>query len=266
MSGWPDDETVLNRFRDWLDEAQAGADALAAEGGLGDAPAEFRAVGLFQVIEAFTSLRHELKLHTKSARNLEEQNAEVVAAMQAAIEQFRSVESNEREAAYAAGKPLVEALLDLDDALERGRLVMETARRQILEESPRQLADQLDERFRQQPWWRRFLGRRVYEATREVCARHAAEAHQRIIGSLVEGYGLIQSRLQKAMDKEGILRIRCLGQPVDPTCMTVVEVVDDPTRPPGLVVDEVRPGYYWKSKVFRFAEVRAVRGKRSTEG
>jgi molecular chaperone GrpE len=68
------------------------------------------------------------------------------------------------------------------------------------------------------------------------------------------------------MDKEGILRIRCLGQPVDPTCMTVVEVVDDPTRPPGLVVDEVRTGYYWKSKVFRFAEVRAVRGKRSTEG
>ena len=43
--------------------------------------------------------------------------------------------------------------------------------------------------------------------------------------------------------------------------MTVVEVVDDPLRPPGLVVEEMRPGYYWKDKVIRFAEVRAVQGR-----
>jgi molecular chaperone GrpE (heat shock protein) len=43
--------------------------------------------------------------------------------------------------------------------------------------------------------------------------------------------------------------------------MTVVEVVDDPLHPPGLVVDELRPGYYWKDKVLRFAEVRAVQGR-----
>jgi molecular chaperone GrpE (heat shock protein) len=43
--------------------------------------------------------------------------------------------------------------------------------------------------------------------------------------------------------------------------MTVVEVVDDPMLPPGLIVEQIRPGYYWKDKVIRFAEVRAVQGR-----
>ena len=45
----------------------------------------------------------------------------------------------------------------------------------------------------------------------------------------------------------------------DPESMIVVEVVDDPNRPPGQVVEEVRRGYTWRGRVFRFAEVRAVR-------
>jgi len=262
-SDWPDDDAVLNRLRQWLGEARAEADAAACDGGPLDAQTELRPVGLFQMIEEFTALRHELKLYTKSARNLEEQTLETLNTMQAAIEQFRSVEVKEREAAYAAAKPLLEALLDLNDALERGRTVIETARKRALEESPGQLREQLDRQFGKQSWWRRWIGRALHEAVCEICARHAAEVHGGIFESLLEGYGLIQSRLQKAMDKEEIYRVPCVGQPVDPNCMTVVEVVDDPARPPGLVVEEVRPGYYWKSRVFRFAEVRAVQASPS---
>ena len=40
--------------------------------------------------------------------------------------------------------------------------------------------------------------------------------------------------------------------------MTVVEVVRDPSRRPGTVVEEVRPGYCWDGRVLRFAEVKAV--------
>jgi molecular chaperone GrpE len=261
MSGWPDDENVLNRLRQWLEEAHAEADADGADGTPLDGPTELRSVGLFQMIEEFTALRHELKLYTKGARNLEEQTLDTRNAMQAAIEQFRSVEVKEREAAHTAAKPLLEALLELHDALERGRAVIETARRRILEQSPKQLQDELDARFRKQSWWRRWIGRAFHEAVRDACARHTAEVHQAIFESLVDGYRLIQGRLQKAMDKEGILRVPCVGQPVDPNCMTVVEVVKDPSRPPGLVIEEVRPGYYWKSRVFRFAEVRAVQGR-----
>ena len=70
---------------------------------------------------------------------------------------------------------------------------------------------------------------------------------------------LVRGRLGRAMDREGLRRMDCLGRPVDPHAMTVVEAVDDPGREPGTVVDEIRPGYLWKDKVLRFAEVRAVR-------
>lgn len=262
MNGWPDDESVLARFRQWLDEAHAEAETLVADGGPLDREPESHSIGLFQVIEEFTALRHELKLQTKSARSLDERTVDTLEALEAAMGQFRSVEPKEREAAHAAAKPLVEALVELDDALRRGRTVLETARQRILEESPKQLQDRLDELWRKQPWWKRWVSRPLYEATREACSRHAAELHREILDSLLEGYRLIQGRLEKAMDKEEILRMDCVGKPAEPNSMTVVEAVRDPSRPPGTVVEEVRPGYYWKSKVFRFAEVRAVQGAR----
>jgi molecular chaperone GrpE len=86
-------------------------------------------------------------------------------------------------------------------------------------------------------------------------------AHRDIFDSLLEGYGLMLSRLQRAMTKAELYRIQCVGKPADPNLMTVVEAVDDPLRPPGLVIDELRPGYYWKGKVIRFAEVRAVQSR-----
>jgi molecular chaperone GrpE len=41
--------------------------------------------------------------------------------------------------------------------------------------------------------------------------------------------------------------------------MEVVEVVADADRPPGTVVEEVRVGYTWRGKVFRFAQVKVAR-------
>jgi molecular chaperone GrpE len=263
MAGWPDDETVLARFREWLEEAQAEADVLADDGELLEGHPEFHSVGLLQLIEEFSALRHELKLETKSARKLEEQTVSTLEAMQRGIDAFRSVEIKEWEAAQQAAKPLIEAMINLHEALARGRTVVETARRRILEESAEQLQARLEERFRRQPWWRRWISRRLYEATQEICRRQAAEVYRAVFESLIEGYSLIQNRLKKEMDKAGIYRIECLGKPVDPNTMTVIEVVEDSTRPPSLVIEEVRPGYYWRAKVFRFAEVRAIQGQMS---
>jgi molecular chaperone GrpE len=71
----------------------------------------------------------------------------------------------------------------------------------------------------------------------------------------------MEDALQRAMKKAKLYRIECVGRQVDPNLMTVVEVVDDPLRPPGLVVDQIRLGYYWKDKVIRFAEVRVIQGR-----
>jgi len=274
MNDYPNDEIMVSRFRDWLNEARKQADSLESNNGDGDndgnendgaendgAEEDLYAAGLFQLVEQFTAMRHELKLQTKSSRTLEEQNDAALEAMRQAIAEFRSVEAKESQAAQKAVEPLIETLIDLDEALRRGKAVIENARRRLLEDLAGQLQDQLDDLLRRQPLWRRWICRRWYDSVREILLQRAALGHRGVFDSLLEGYELILKRLQRAMKKEEIYRIVCLGKPADPGTMRILEVVDDPMQPPGLVVEEVRPGYYWKHKVIRFAEVRAVQGK-----
>ena len=263
MNHWPDNDQVLASFRGWLSDAQSEAESvredMASDNGEPAAPA----VGLIQLVEQFTALRHELKLQTKSARSLEERSEATLTEMHAAIEQFRSVQADENQAVQKAAKPMVEALIDLDEALQRGRKVIENAQRRILEDSVEELKkvrDRLDEVFQLQSWWRRRLCRPWHEATKEIYFHQAVELQRGIFASLLEGYNLIQSRLQRFLEEEKIIRIPCVGQPADPHAMTVIEVIDDPTKPAGVVVEEIRPGYFWKGKVVRFAEVRANQG------
>ena len=142
-----------------------------------------------------------------------------------------------------------------------GRAVIDTARRRILEDLAGQVQEQVDHLLLRLPWWRRWLCRSWCRGAGEILIQRMALAHRDIFDSLIEGYSLILNRLQRAMQKAELYRIECVGKVVDPNLMTVVEVLDDPLRPPGLVVEEVRPGYYWKGKVLRFAEVRAVQGR-----
>ena len=79
--------------------------------------------------------------------------------------------------------------------------------------------------------------------------------------SLLEGFGLVQNRLRRVLVAESIARIECVDRPVDPERMMVVELADQPDRPPQTVVDELRRGYTWKGRLLRLAEVRATPGR-----
>ena len=181
--------------------------------------------------------------------------------MQQAMELFRSVEAQEKEAGQRAAKPLVESLMELDEALGRGGAVIDTSRRRLLEDLTGHVREQLDDLLLRLPIWRRWLCRSWCRRARDMLVQRVGLTYRDIFDSLTEGYDLILGRLQRAMKKAELYRIECVGRQVDPNLMTVVEVVDDPLRPPGLVVDQIRPGYYWKDKVIRFAEVRAVQGR-----
>src|SRR4029077_14541447 len=85
-------------------------------------------------------------------------------------------------------------------------------------------------------------------------------ARHEVFDSFLEGYNLIHKRLARVLSAEQVSHIECVGKPVDPELMTVIEVVDEPRDQPGTVVKELRRGYTWRGRVIRYAEVQAVRG------
>ena len=261
MNDLRDNEAMLGRFRQWLEETRREAEALPDNAEASAEQFDAQPVGLLQLVEEFTALRHEVKLQTKSTRGITERAEQARAAMEQAMELFCSVEAKEKEAGCQAAKPLVESLIEIDEALGRGRAVIDTARRRLLEDLTGEVQEQLDDLLLRLPAWRRWLCRRWCRRTNEILVHRVALTYREIFDSLIEGYDLIVGRLQRAMKKADLYRIECVGRQVDLNLMTVVEAVDDPLRPPGLIVDQIRPGYYWKDKVVRFAEVRAVQGR-----
>ena len=259
MDNWPDHDEVLTLFRDWLDRTRSECASLDEEACDNQLPGE--PVGSYPLVEQLTALRHDMKLLTKAARGTEERNEATLLSLQAAIEQFRAVESNEEAAADKAARPLAEALVELDESLVRGRCVIEQARQRILQDVHAELEEareRLDELYRKQSWWRRRLCRPWHEATRGVYSGRTLDTHHGIFDSLLEGYDLILNRLRRTMKQQAIVRIECLGKQADPNTMTVVETIGDPSRRPGTVIEEIRPGYCWDGRVLRFAEVKAV--------
>ncbi len=255
-----DDEALLARLRDWLRETRLEAEgAIAAPPEAPSVGLGVPEVGLYRLVEEFTALRHEVKLQTKGGRDLHAQVEALLPAFRQAIEQFRGVEPKQRQAAFEAARPLAEALADLDEALERGCLEMEKARGWLIDEPARALEAAIDELLSLRSWLGRRRLRSYHEDVRAVIRRRDGWVRPELLDALIEGIALIQGRLRRVMEAEQIRRIETEGQPADPERMTVIEVVDAPDVPPGVVVDEVRRGYTWRGRVLRFAEVRAAR-------
>jgi molecular chaperone GrpE len=266
MNDQVDVDAILDRFRQWLDSARAEFESQGEfEPGFSTDQEQVPQFGIVDLVEEFTALRQEVKLQTKSSRGLSEQTETILAALGKAIEQFRSVEPKEAQAAWTAGKALAEGLADLDEAIDRGYREIERARQQIADEAPRALEAALDGLHRGRSWIRRRLLRRYHNEVLEVVQRDALARHD-LFDSFLEGYGLIQKRLRRVMASEQVARIPCEGRMVDPELMTVLEVIDVPGHRPGMVIKELRRGYTWRARVIRYAEVQAVRSGSAQTG
>ncbi|MBW3542495.1 MAG: nucleotide exchange factor GrpE [Planctomycetes bacterium] len=135
----------------------------------------------------------------------------------------------------------------------------------MTQSAPRRLRELLEAEFAARPWWRRWLERGWQRHVRERCGDALARTNEEEFATLMQGYSLIQSRIETTLRQNGIRRIDCTGRRVDPARMTVVELVDDRRAEPETVIEEVRPGYVWGETVVRYAEVRAVASRRAED-
>jgi molecular chaperone GrpE len=260
MRTWFENEAILQRVRDLLgrtEEEMRRVSETASPEVVSDAE-DLPSVGLLQLMEAFTALRHELKLQTKSSRSLEESVRTALDGLDRAVEHLRSVQSREETAVAEAALPLVQALIELDEALERGERAFLLLEQQVMQDATRELDETLEQAFVQRSAWQQWRARPWHALVRETCRRHLTDLSQRLLTPLREGYEMIRARLQRLLAQQRIERFPCVGLRVDPALMNVIELVDEPDLPPETVVEELRPGYRWRGRVVRFAEVRAV--------
>ena len=271
-----DHDAILNRFRDWLAQTSEEIDLLAElqaadEDDPGPAPpveealAQLPAAGLLQLAEAFTALRHEIKLHTRGTRNLEAMVEQSLNGLETASREFRSVQAKEREAGERAARPVVDALIGLDEGILRAARAFRLTCDRITASAPLRTQQCLDQSYCALPGWRRMLNRKWYTELRSAVADTVRQAIVPDFASLMQGFEQIQARLNRALQDLGIVRMNECGGMVDPGRMTVIEVVESDELPAETVTEVVRPGYSMAGQVVRFAEVRAVVGVRSTQ-
>ena len=205
-----------------------------------------------------TAMRHELKLQTKSSRGLEESVQSARQGLDEAIRHFRSIQSREEQSAERAALPLAEAMAGLDEGLWRAGMAFEQAHDQITRAVPQRVRQVLAEEFERLPTWRKWLVGNWPERLQRRCAEVVSDLNAEEFVRLLDGFRLIQQRTQQELERHSLRRLDVVGRRVDPACMTVVAVADSSEGPAETVVEELRPGYYWRDRVLRFAEVRAV--------
>ena len=82
--------------------------------------------------------------------------------------------------------------------------------------------------------------------------------------SLQEGLEITLRRTAQLLEQYQITAVEAVGRPVDPHSMRVTEIRNEPGKPDGQVLEEIRRGYLHQGQLFRLAEVAANRHTTST--
>jgi molecular chaperone GrpE len=284
-------ERVLADFRSWLENVPLDRPDASA-------PADTTPVDLATLVAQFVALRHEVNLQTRSSRAQLEQGAQSLDKLSQALALLERRQADGPSDQDDAIRPLLRSLAELHDALSlahREVQRVEEAFLPVLEKyaaislpgplAPETHAPAVQMTF---PWWARLLGlhrqapgwaqslrtwweeqerlalsryeqHRSEQQARLVEAQALADRLRQSVQSIVAGYAMSLQRLQRALDEHGLEPIDVLGKPFDPETMEVLEAVSDAKYAPGAVIEVVRPGYLWKDRVFRFAQVKVAR-------
>lgn len=240
-------ESAIEDFRRWFQAAVSGGAV-----GLPEAPPE--TVDLATLLNLYVGLRQEVNLQTRAVRAQQEQTADVVRQLGQAVEVMSRQPAQEDKA-----RPMLLSLVEVYDALALASRETRRAEGSLLP-----LLEDLEEDTEEEPaparsfWARWFATPPAPHAGRQK-ARAAAGRARAALSGLLTGYAMSLDRLERALRKHGLEPIETVGEPFDPERMEVLDAVAGSGRPPGEVVEEVRRGYLYNGRVFRYAQVRVAR-------
>jgi molecular chaperone GrpE len=257
-------EAILADFRAWLTDLSGGANEVDFTCSRGSP----EAVDLFTLVGQFTALRHEINMQTRAARAAVEQNAEVLCQLTASANEPEAVSEVEND--DESLRPVAKAIIDVVDALalslrqmEKGRDSAEALLADLIE--PMEPAKVTLPGTTRPGFLARLFGTRPVpqpsssdpESGQQVA--QVVDKLRQILAAAADGYAMSLRRVERILPTLELEPLSCTGEDFDPELMEVVEVVGDTGLPSGTVVEDVRPGYLWRGKLFRFAQVKVAR-------
>jgi molecular chaperone GrpE len=262
---------VLQDFQTWLQEANVSRVPERTDGQPGTSSVlTDSSVDLHTLLGQFLALRHEVNLQTKAVRSQQETNAEalkqVSQALQALDHAQIAAEEKKEEEEEERLRPFLKTLVDLYDALASAEREVGRGSRTLLPEldhlgQPTEAAQPAT----RPSFFRRLFGNRSQaeidpgRTEKEQQIRPAVDRVRQLLGSLLTGYTMSVQRVQRALQQHDLEPIQTVGQMFDPEQMEVIEAVANTGRTPGEVIEEIRRGYLWHGRVFRYALVRVAK-------
>ena len=242
---------IVRQFAEWLQSPEA----VAVETPETVEPK----VGLYQLYEVLAAQRQELKLYTKSERQLQELVAKSIEETSAAVAVLERFRRERPEIERKAVKPLMTSLIEIDEAVQRAVAAMEVLRQRLTEGNRHRIEHLTAVYCDNLSWWNRFWKRKTIQHFVEHLHSSSDKEIEEIIEPFRTGIEMLRRRADDVLKRHSIQRFNPCGQPVDSETMQVIAVVESDDVPPGYVVDVVRPGYLCRNVPLRFADVRAAK-------
>lgn len=253
------------------------------------APEPAERLDLHTLLGQFLAVRHEVNLQTRAVRVQQEQNGETLRQFGQALEVLRQGQAAQRAPASDDEllRPLLKTLIDVYDALALAGREVQRVKEAVLplleqvtacpEPDEEPAPDTPSPNPPSVPRWARWLGVRVpdpgplwtlnarlvaerqQQQERDGKLKAGAERIRQMLTSLLTGYAMSLQRLERTLEQHDLEAIPTVGEIYDPEQMEVLEAVTSSGRPSGEVLEEVRRGYLWNGRVFRYAQVRVAR-------
>lgn len=228
-------------------EASTQEGQLDATENLNTQTADVPEFGLVDVVEAFTAMRHEWRGQSKESRAVAEA---ISAAAQTIAGLEEKLQSQFNDGIAVDAQQLAAGLAETEHQLSRATDAIRvastnrTTRDQTTAEAIRAYFDRM-------PRLARWFARPLLTFTLEQLAPATSAAES----TEIEGMNLVLGRLRGTMKQLGIERHNTVGEPFDAAAMNAIAATDSSEYPPGHVAEQLAPGYRWRGRQLRFAEV-----------
>ena len=241
---------LLRQFTDWLRLMET--EPMVSEN---DMP---QPVGLYQLYEALIAQRQELKLYTKSGRQLQELLQQSIEETVKAVDALNRIREEQPDVEQKAIKPVLSDLMELDESLQRTFAALSALQKRFNVLLRDRIETLVSQYHHQMSLWEKLWQRRTLRRFAGYVIQQQGNEAGLLLGAFQGGFEILLQRMDSVLKNHSIQRLNPVGEPVDPETMQVVAVVESETVPPGCVVDVLRFGYLWRGRTFRFADVCAA--------